>query len=475
MFDAVWPTTMLHLLLLPKKFELYSLQFCNLYLSMATTQVTTTLESNKERRDAILAYAIYFGVIVTSHIWINSRQSQPYMDELYHVPQAIAYCRGDFTTYSKHITTPPGPYVISVILSFLTGCNVQTLRFHSALATFATLPLLAKITKSYRTALILATHPPLLFFSSLYYTDTFGICMILLCWVLARSNKHFVSALFGVCATFCRQTYALWHAFIAILSILQSFRFRSSWIHIILPHTFASFLYVALFAYNNFTIAIGDQSHHVLTFHAAQICYHVAYRAVFAAPLFLFVRYHSRAPPLFAVIATFACAILAIAHTGDTTHPFVLADNRHFVFYLYRRVLLRGAWVRFSIAPLYTIAALFPFDFNRNIRTVTWSQWLRNDTAFYNVAQFITITTVAITVVPSPLLEPRYYIPGFIFAMALFLERFRFRISNSLLAMSLAFNLVVLFALLFVFAEMPFQRPPDIHMPTDTSPGRFML
>ena len=42
-------------------------------------------------------------------------------------------------------------------------------------------------------------------------------------------------------------------------------------------------------------------------------------------------------------------------------------------------------------------------------------------------------------------------------------------------AATVVYLLVVNAGLWWVFLERPFPRPPDAHMPADTSPGRFML
>ena len=34
----------------------------------------------------------------------------PYIDEIFHIPQAQAYCQGDFLYWDNKITTPPGLY-----------------------------------------------------------------------------------------------------------------------------------------------------------------------------------------------------------------------------------------------------------------------------------------------------------------------------------------------------------------------------
>lgn len=36
-------------------------------------------------------------------------------DEPFHIPQAQAYCRGEWTTWDPKITTPPGLYVMHIL------------------------------------------------------------------------------------------------------------------------------------------------------------------------------------------------------------------------------------------------------------------------------------------------------------------------------------------------------------------------
>jgi hypothetical protein len=34
-------------------------------------------------------------------------------------------------------------------------------------------------------------------------------------------------------------------------------------------------------------------------------------------------------------------------------HPFLLADNRHYPFYIWRRIINRHAYSRYTLAPMY--------------------------------------------------------------------------------------------------------------------------
>ena len=52
------------------------------------------------------------GIITTLGLhlvkWVKFHVPRPYMDEIFHVPQAMAYCKGDFSDWDDKITTPPG-------------------------------------------------------------------------------------------------------------------------------------------------------------------------------------------------------------------------------------------------------------------------------------------------------------------------------------------------------------------------------
>ncbi|XP_061874545.1 dol-P-Glc:Glc(2)Man(9)GlcNAc(2)-PP-Dol alpha-1,2-glucosyltransferase isoform X5 [Colius striatus] len=45
---------------------------------------------------------------------VSRHQRGPYMDEVFHVPQAQAYCHGRFLQWDPMITTLPGLYLVSV-------------------------------------------------------------------------------------------------------------------------------------------------------------------------------------------------------------------------------------------------------------------------------------------------------------------------------------------------------------------------
>jgi len=56
--------------------------------------------------------ALLAAALVAAHALLEEHQGQPYMDEVFHIPQAQAYCQGRWRHWDAMITTPPGPCVL---------------------------------------------------------------------------------------------------------------------------------------------------------------------------------------------------------------------------------------------------------------------------------------------------------------------------------------------------------------------------
>ena len=50
------------------------------------------------------------------------------------------------------------------------------------------------------------------------------------------------------------------------------------------------------------------------------------------------------------------CAVLVIHYT-TYVHPFVVSDNRHFIFYIWRKFLARDV-IRYSMGIVYAVASI---------------------------------------------------------------------------------------------------------------------
>lgn len=482
--------------------------------------------------------AVLAALLFCMHFWVNTRQPKPYMDELFHVPQAQEFCvalrSSRFPTYHAAITTPPGPYLLPVLLGtlFPALCTTSGLRAFSACCIFliavqisSILSLLrsrlpealarARITTVYHPstmleALVLVLHPPLFFYSSLVYTDPPATLFMLICFRYALDDRHVASAAFGVLSALCRQTSAMFHAFIAFDSVLYGLRtqmpqgplFRRLF-RVAAPHTFAGLAYLALFRANGYKVAIGDAVNHPISLHYAMFAYHSGYCALFAFPV-LFACGAFRPSSLQALSHTcrdqlrfwqwrILVAVLVglftslVVATGAKVHPFVLADNRHYIFYVYRKILLRGSAIRLALIPIYT-GALFGLFSSISYLCAQAESMLTKKTEsarirmvghirmwywFEVLTESVLALCIALCVVPSSLLEPRYFVPGWMLVALRACARYRMRGLYAQLA-ALALVLVNI-GLVFVFCELPFVRPVDKHMPSDLSLGRFMF
>ena len=110
----------------------------------------------------LAVYSVTLGVVGDL---VNKTVVEPYMDEIFHIPQAQRYCDGNFTQWDDKITTLPGLYLFSVGLldpayklstglgytghngdTFLDFCSVKMLRSGNLLMSIINIVLLYTIT-----------------------------------------------------------------------------------------------------------------------------------------------------------------------------------------------------------------------------------------------------------------------------------------------------------------------------------------
>lgn len=184
-------------------------------------------------------------------------------------------------------------------------------------------------------------------------------------------------------------------------------------------------------------------------------------------------------PDIIMSVLFVAVAFLAV-HFNTIVHPYTLADNRHYVFYVFR-ILRRHPIIKYLAVPAYYICAWLvtnalgmpPNDEQalkqkrENARPTS-----RNIGRPPCQASFITIwlATTALSVVTAPLVEPRYFIiPWIIWRLhmqatpaSLSMERtsngswYDFR-----LALEMLWLLVINFAISYTFLYRGFAWPGE--------------
>ncbi|EGF82982.1 hypothetical protein BATDEDRAFT_21258 [Batrachochytrium dendrobatidis JAM81] len=349
---------------------------------------------------AVAAFSSLLGVMTAL---INQRVPDSYMDEIFHVPQAQQYCTGVFDQWDSKLTTPPGLYLVSLgfhklWIAFLqtpiSGCSVLQLRSVNAAFGIATLPVIFNLiplihparnqsfTFNAIEAFVISLFPISFFFHLLYYTDSGSTFFVLFSYYLSLRDKLFFCALTGFISIWFRQTNVIWVAFIAATICIRHLQSIDSTTALDCPGYKLK--------------SCGDKTNHTAGLHIPQLYYFCGFSAFFG---------------FFAVnipqaILNFPVWIVAPAIMFETVrrftieHPFLLADNRHFTFYIWKNIFRQYAEARYVLIPVYMFCA--------------WAivrQLAKTQSVLWIVAY---IGSVMLTLIPSPLLEFRYFTIPFI-------------------------------------------------------------
>lgn len=378
-------------------------------------------------RRVSLMVAAYLGVslLLSSKV---EEASTMVIDEEFHLPQGLAYCRGDWAHWEPKLTTPPGLYLLSALLSPALGCSVRALRVSSLLLSAVGLALLAR-----RGIARLALLPPLCLLAQLYYTDAAALAVLLLTLELVRARCPLSAAAAAVFSVLVRQTNVVWLAFClarlmlnaavathtrdssrrhysagegcsAVIFHLKTFfvyffrRTPPADLKVMLSLLSAMAGFVVFVAVNG-SIVLGDKAAHEASIHIPQLFYFLLFYAAFSLPLLLStVREDVRECVRWkGAVVLQLCACALVVRYNTLVHPYLLADNRHYTFYAWSRWWGRYWWARYASVPLYVY-----------VGRSAWRATQRAGGAGL-VVPFILALVGAL--VPQKLLEPRYFVP----------------------------------------------------------------
>ncbi|MBA0856812.1 hypothetical protein Goshw_003458 [Gossypium schwendimanii] len=184
--------------------------------------------------------------VIPVSVLVNRIVPDPYMDEIFHIPQAQKYCNGDFMSWDPMITTPPGLYYLSLVhvaallpskyvlqlaSSFPEACSTAVLRsVNGVLAVLCSIIVYEIIThlrpalddrKATLFAAVLALYPLHWFFTFLYYTDVASLTAVLAMYLACLKKKYLFSALLGAMSVVIRQTNIIWMLFVACSGVID--------------------------------------------------------------------------------------------------------------------------------------------------------------------------------------------------------------------------------------------------------------
>ncbi|GAB2230144.1 hypothetical protein Drorol1_Dr00014401 [Drosera rotundifolia] len=488
--------------------------------------------------------------VIPVSILVNRIVPGPYMDEIFHVPQAQEYCRGNIMKWDPMITTPPGLYCFSLVhvaslypwmyvlrwsSSFADSCSTALLRsLNGVLAVLSSIliyDIMVQLSpqldrrKATFFAVALALYPLHWFFTFLYYTDVASMTLFLAMYLACLKKNYWFSALLGALSVFIRQTNIIWMLFVACTAAidmtqsqqkdkatLENFDMTSSGIddqtaegnaaavpglrnrktknshsnshssarrkasaskdpglvdeiRIILfrarhmkqqmfilsaPFLFVLAAFVAFVRWNG-SIVLGAKEAHSVSLHFSQLLYLGLTSALASAPFhftpgraaFLISKhFKGRLASIFLMFFALAAGFISV-HFFSIAHPYLLADNRHYPFYLWRKVINNNRNMKYLLIPLYIYSWVSIFDILGKTQKKIWL-----------LAYFF---ACAATLVPAPLIEFRYYtIPFFILMLHSPVTN-----SSKWLLMGLAFIVVNNFTMsMFLFWPFKWDHEP---------------
>ncbi|XP_029597659.1 putative Dol-P-Glc:Glc(2)Man(9)GlcNAc(2)-PP-Dol alpha-1,2-glucosyltransferase [Salmo trutta] len=388
------------------------------------------------------------------------------------------------------------PVVWLVDLTGKVVCSTAMLRFINLLFNCGILYLLYLITcklhlkektktasRRVLSALSLSTFPVLYFFNFLYYTDSGSTFFILFTYLMTLYGCHKASALLGVFAIFFRQTNIIWVAFCAatvvankmdetwrteqskkkddkspcqipfsvsgvrrVMRFLLEFLTTANHVKAVTlvawPYILVAVGFIAFIVLND-GIVIGDRTNHEACLNFPQLFYFFSFALFFSIPTSLC--YHRalrflqtlKKQPLLYLLITGLCLLLVWKFTF--VHKYLLADNRHFPFYVWKRIFQKHEAVRFALIPAYVFAAWNFMD------------TLKSRSLFWILAFLVCLLAAT---VPQKLLEFRYFIvPYLLYRLHMPLP------SLTRLVLEFLLYTAVNAATLYIFVNKTFQWP----------------
>lgn len=390
--------------------------------------------------DTTLLFPILVMVLVQVFNQIIGQVDYEFIDEVFHVTQCQLYCKEMFSVWDPKITTPPGLYWLGYLylksLGWVIGtdmCGLTQLRSLNYVGGVWVLPFILKyVLKSYPEEgfplASLVSFPLLTIYYCLFYTDVWSTVLVVIGVVAALQNNVIVSSLIGLVSMSFRQTNLVWNLFMLAIIVDNKLRLQykgdlytdilhfikvsmKSWLSI-LPFVLNVALFCG-FVFVNGGVTFGDKENHIAGFHLAQLFYCCTFMTFFSGPIWFspsfisnYVRQNFKSPSRL-VRFIFSCGVIALIIDRFTiTHPFLLADNRHYIFYLWKRVIDRTSYSRYLLTPVY--------HFSISCVLGLMKRPVENAFSFSRITILAFCFCVCLSIIPSPLFEPRYYILPFL-------------------------------------------------------------
>ena len=359
---------------------------------------------------------------------INNKEKIPiYMDEEFHLNQTLNYYFDNYNYWNSKLTTFPGTFFsAAAFLKFVYFFKkkyeeydyIKYSRLFNILISSLSILLLGLYKSNSKKFLISISLLPINFFYNfLFYTDSFSsLSLIYFFYVILNKSNNLLVLCTIFITILARQNNIIWVNLIPLSELIDNLLDKNIDLKKIIalpfqlinkyyPIVIADILFICFLILNNFSVVLGDKSHHSLCCHLAHINHFLFFTLLFYPSLnlklFKFHKIIKSGKQLFKVLFSFIilCIILFIFNKFSITHDFLLSDNRHFTFYYFRKIYFN---LKLRYALIIYTSLIYSIFITENIEFL-----LNGKIIAYLICLFMTL-------VPTPLVEMRYYIPCFI-------------------------------------------------------------
>jgi alpha-1,2-glucosyltransferase len=387
----------------------------------------------------------------------------PFMDEVFHFGQTLQYFRGNWSQWDPMITTPPGLYIVSFLTLRLVSasvCTLSKLRIINCAFGIGTFLVSFRIGRKLKLsfacerALLIVLLPNLFIFHGLFYTDAGSTFFCLLAYLCLIEKWTVAFLLASVASLLFRQTNIIWVGVFFIADkvhrefgsdLSAMWKHKKALVWDVILALCLLFIFASGVAWNGGHIALGDKTSHQVSLHFAQFFYFSLLTCLFCGPIVFFegCKWSKRHFTSFVLFVSSAVAGLSV-HYGTIVHPYVAADNRHWTNLFWRRILrvsLMGSLpVRYLLVPLYGLSI--------------WAMISSLERDALWICGYL--TCCALVLVPSSLIEPRYYI----LPIAVYLLNCKMK-SKKAIIFQICSSILINGFIVGMFLYRPFMWPSD--------------
>ena len=397
--------------------------------------------SNKSEYTLCLTYVLVSSILF--NLYNNIEKIEKYMDEEFHLDQTLSYYNNKFKYWNNKLTTFPGTFFLSSIFLKLfyllqipinNNNSIKIVRMFTIIISTISFILLGQFKKKNnidnslisKLRLLIGFFPINFFYNFLYYTEAFSIFSLILFFYfnLYGPKNYILRFLSGILCVSMRQNNIVWVNLFLLndsISLIQNlfnnknikkfFENISSTIIKNIDIIIIDILFIIFVIYNNFSIVLGDKSHHNIVFHLAQINHLLIFSLLFFPTFNLKVLRNlskllnsKKKAARFILIFLVILSFVLICNCFSFIHDFILSDNRHYIFYYFRKIYLKD---NLRYALLIYISLTYSIIINDNVvllkdnKIISW------------------LICSIICLAPAKLVEVRYFIPSYIILIIL--------------------------------------------------------